>query len=261
MGKANRNNRLVYLRTVISDDRFRDILLFSYVSWKTKNYVEATIRGIDLAVASLDPSDAPVFVYVDGLVKTQYKEYKNRLRQLGCPIEKVRGGKDENEPLIRLADAVAGATRDLLEKYADSELKEPFSLAVKRGILVGWKNSVFPEASGPAPYGVYINRAGHDDPTLFRKLENVPAFGHSQKTTLVRGGHPSLLTGQWAVWHTQQFLAAILLLILCSCFKPRVTWQKTTLVRRWATYPTDRWALSIRNSFRLLFTSSVYYIV
>lgn len=154
-GKANRNNRLVYLRTVISDDRFRDILLFSYVSRKTKNYVEATIRGIDLAVASLDPFDAPVFVYVDGLVKTQYKEYKNRLRQLGCPIEKVRGRKDENEPLIRLADAVAGATRDLLEKYADSELKEPFSLAVKRGILVGWKNSVFPEPPGPRPT-VYI---------------------------------------------------------------------------------------------------------
>ena len=153
-GKANRNNRLVYLRTVISDDRFRDILLFSYLSRNTKNYVETTIRGIDLAVASLDPSDAPVYVYVDGLVKTQYKEYKNRLRQLGCPIEKVRGGKDENEPLIRLADAVAGATRNLLE-YDDSELKELFSLAVKRGILVGWKSSVFPEPPGARPT-VYI---------------------------------------------------------------------------------------------------------
>lgn len=145
-GKANKNNRLVYLRTVISDDRFRDILLFSYAFRDTKSYVGATIRGIDLAVASFHPTDSPVYVYVDGLVKTEYKEYQVRLRKLGCHIEKVRGVKDENEPLIRLADAVAGATRDLLEDR-DSELKELFSLAVKRGILVGWTNPT----SGPRP--------------------------------------------------------------------------------------------------------------
>ncbi|MYA55836.1 hypothetical protein F4X88_06045 [Candidatus Poribacteria bacterium] len=62
----------------------------------------------------------------------------------------MRGGKDENEPLIRLADAVAGATRDLLE-YEDSELKELFSLAIKREILVGWRNPIFPELPGPRP--------------------------------------------------------------------------------------------------------------
>ena len=149
-GKANKNNRLAYLRAVISDERFREILLFSYVFRDTKNYVGATIRGIDLAVASFHPSDSPVFVYVDGLVKTEYKEYQVRLRKLGCHIEKVRGAKDENEPLIRLADAVAGATRDLIEDR-DNELKELFSLAVKRGILVGWISSI----SGPRPTTVY----------------------------------------------------------------------------------------------------------
>ncbi len=145
-GKANKDNRLIYLRTIVSNDRFRDILLFSYVFQETKDYVGATIRAIDLAVASLHPSTSPVHVYIDGLVKTQYKVYKNRLRKLGCRVEKVRGRKDESEPLIRLADAVAGATRDLLE-YGDNELKELFSLAVKRDILVGWINPV----SGPHP--------------------------------------------------------------------------------------------------------------
>ena len=149
-GKANKNNRLIYLRTVFSDDRFRDILLFSYVFRETKDYVGATIRGIDLAVANLHPSDSAVSVYVDGLVKTQYREYQVRLRKLGCHVEKVRGAKDENEPLIRLADAVAGATRDLIEDR-DNELKELFSLAVKRGILVGWISPI----SGPRP-AVYM---------------------------------------------------------------------------------------------------------
>ena len=149
-GKANKDNRLAYLRAVISDERFRNILLFSYVFRETKNYVGATIQGIDLAVASFHPFDSPVYVYVDGLVKTQYKEYQVRLRKLGCHIEKVRGAKDENEPLIRLADALAGATRDLLE-HRDNELQEIFSLAVKRDMLVGWRNSVFPESPEPRP--------------------------------------------------------------------------------------------------------------
>ena len=149
-GKANKNNRLIYLRTVVSDDRFRDILLFSYVFRQTKDYVGATIRGIDLAVANLHPSASTVSVYVDGLVKNQYREYQVRLRKLGCDVEKVRGAKDENEPLIRLADALAGATRDLLE-HRDNELPEIFSLAVKRDILVGWRSAVFPESPGPRP--------------------------------------------------------------------------------------------------------------
>ena len=149
-GKANKKNRLAYLRTVVSDPRFRDMLLFSYVFQEPVDYIAATIRSIDLAVANLHASNLAVSVYVDGLVRTQYKEYQVRLRRLGCQVEKVRGGKDENEPLIRLADAVAGATRDLLE-FQDTELKTIFSIAVKQGMLIGWRNSVYPEPPGPRP--------------------------------------------------------------------------------------------------------------
>lgn len=149
-GKANKKNRLVYLRTVVSDVRFSDILLFSYVFRKPKDYVRATVRSIDLAVANLHAFNSLVSVYIDGLVRTQYKEYQVRLRKLGCHVGKVRGRKDESEPLIRLADAVAGATRDLLE-YKNDELKEIFSSAIKQGVLVGWRNSIYPEPPGPRP--------------------------------------------------------------------------------------------------------------
>ena len=135
-GRAEKSKRLVYLQTVISDNRFSDFILFSYVFRKTRDYTGATIQSIDLAVASLYPSGVPVYVYVDALVSAHWSRYKTRLRKLGCHVKKVRGiKKDENEPLIRLADAVAGATRDLLE-YEDIELKKLFSLAMERGILV-----------------------------------------------------------------------------------------------------------------------------
>lgn len=149
-GKANKDNRLLYLRTVISDARFHDILLFSYVFRKPKDYIKATIQSIDLAVSNLHVSNLPVSVYIDGLIRTQYKEYQVQLRKLGCQVEKVRGRKDESEPLIRLADAVAGATRDLLE-YKNNKLKEIFARAIKQGVLVGWRNSISPETPGPRP--------------------------------------------------------------------------------------------------------------
>ena len=150
-GRANKNKRLVYLHSVISDDRFKDFILFSYVFRKTKDYIGATIQGIDLAVASLYPSDDPVYVYVDALVGSHCNMYKTRLRKLGCYVRKVRGiAKDENEPLIRLADAVAGATRDLLE-YKNYELTEIFSKAIKQGVLVGWQNSIYSVPPGPRP--------------------------------------------------------------------------------------------------------------
>ncbi len=142
-GKADKNKRLIYLRTVILDKRFRDIILFSYVFRGTKNYDTATIQGIDLAVANLYPSELPVYVYVDALTKTNCNKYKTKLRKLGGYVKKVRGiRKDENEPLIRLADAVAGATRDLIE-HENVELKKLFSLAVQRGNLVT-RDNLFP---------------------------------------------------------------------------------------------------------------------
>lgn len=134
-GKAALTKRLVYLRTVITDPLFRDIMLFSYVSRETTNYDNATIQSIAHAMDCLQPTDAQAYVYVDGLSKTKCHEYKTRLRRFGCSVKKVSGLNDENEPLIRLADALAGASRDWLE-YEDVELRKLFERAVQRGILV-----------------------------------------------------------------------------------------------------------------------------
>ena len=134
-GKADRTKRLVYLRTVIAEPTLRDVMLFSYVFRETTNYDNATIQSIAHLMDFLQPTDAQAYVYVDGLPKTKCHEYKTCLRKFGCSVKKVSGLNDENEPLIRLADALAGASRDWLE-YEDVELRKLFELAVQRGILV-----------------------------------------------------------------------------------------------------------------------------
>lgn len=134
-GKADISKRLVYLRTLISSPRFRDVMLFSYVFRETTNYDNATIQSIAHTIDRLQPTDAQGYVNVDGLPKTKCHEYKTRLRKFGCSVKKVSGLNDENEPLIRLADALAGASRDCLE-YEDVELRKLFELAEQRGILI-----------------------------------------------------------------------------------------------------------------------------
>ena len=95
-----------------------------------------SIETIAEAIRVLRPSGSRVYIYVDGLAKTKRGYYKTGLRKLNCSVRKVNGiQKDENEPLIRFADAVAGALRDLLE-YEGGGLREILDSALQQGTLV-----------------------------------------------------------------------------------------------------------------------------
>ena len=135
-GHAQRQKRLVYLRAIISEAPAFGVTLFYSVFRQTTDYDGATIEGIARVIQRLKHLSLHVYVHVDGLAKVKQGNYKTRLRRLGCPVRKVsRIAKDENEPLIRLADALAGASAELL-KYQESELNELFSQAERSGILI-----------------------------------------------------------------------------------------------------------------------------
>ena len=135
-GHAQKEKRLIYLRAIISEAPSFGVTLFFTVFRRTTDYDGATIEGIARVIQRLKPLNLHVYVYVDGLAKVKQGNYKTRLRRLGCPVRKVsRIAKDENEPLVRLADALAGASAELL-KYQDKELNEIFSQAARSGILI-----------------------------------------------------------------------------------------------------------------------------
>ena len=58
-----------------------------------------------------------------------------RLRRLGVSVQKVRGGKDENNALIRLAHDIAAFVRDIQEGEG-GKLKTLFDKAKQNGFLV-----------------------------------------------------------------------------------------------------------------------------
>ena len=133
---AKRSRCLDYLRAVIQEATSLNVTLFYSVFRKRTDYDTATIDGIAKAIRRLSLSNSHVYVYVDGLAKAKRSTYKTGLRQLGFPVKKViRVAKDENEPLIRLADALAGAAAELL-KYQAPDLETLFSEAKQRGTLV-----------------------------------------------------------------------------------------------------------------------------
>lgn len=134
-GTAKKDSRIIYLRAVISDASSFGVTLFYAVFRETLAYDRATVESIARAIHSLSSPGSRFSVQVDGLAKTKCNTYKTDLRKRGVSVEKVRGVKDENEPLIRLADALAGAARDMLESE-DSELRKLFALATRTGIFV-----------------------------------------------------------------------------------------------------------------------------
>ena len=141
---AQKMRRLDYLRSIMLDNSIHKFILFYRVFRRITDYDSATIDGIASAIRKLRPLGSHVYVHVDGLPKSKRHVYKTRLRQLSCPVKKVTTVKDENEPIIRLADALAGASA-ALEKYQNEELRPIFSQAEESGLLISFLNRKPPQ--------------------------------------------------------------------------------------------------------------------
>lgn len=134
-GKAEHNRRMDYMRRIFSSKVFKGKLRYA-VYKEQVNYDMATIMGIAKAVHFKEPKEYTTLVYVDGLSKTKRQEYGSELRKLGVPTRKVQGvTKDENNALTRLADAVAGFVRDVLDQNGEG-MKGLFREAIKEESLV-----------------------------------------------------------------------------------------------------------------------------
>ena len=72
-------------------------------------------------------------MFVDGLSRSELRRFAKGLRALHIKVRKVRGVRDESDPLIRLADAVAGFIRDALEQKAYAQ--RLYQEALKRGVI------------------------------------------------------------------------------------------------------------------------------
>ncbi len=134
--KSSHERRIGFVRSVLEDKTFKGTIFYSQYK-PTVNYDEATIQTIAKAIkAARRSKDEKARIYVDGLSKSKVTEYSNEIRLAGVGIRKVRGiQKETSNPLIRLADAIAGFLLDAL-KQDNEEMSNLLDEANARKTLI-----------------------------------------------------------------------------------------------------------------------------
>ena len=131
--RARFEYRVAYIEAVIAQPLFRGLIFFSrYIN--SQAYFELTVETTAKAIHHKNREAAAATVIVDGLSGRDVDRFKTRLRGSGVNVRKVRGARDESEPIVRLADAVAGFVRDFLQgqPYAP----KLYEKAIREGIFV-----------------------------------------------------------------------------------------------------------------------------
>lgn len=126
--------RLAYIDAVLREPAFQGKLYFA-VYYDTLDYADSTI---DLTVKALKAySQGQSFkasISVDGLLKTERDVFAVGVRRRDVLTKRVRGMDDQRDALIRLADAVCGFLRDVLDKQP--ECTRLMRKALQEGYLV-----------------------------------------------------------------------------------------------------------------------------
>ncbi len=130
--KSSFERKLDYIRAIISSSLFKGKIFFSQYL-QTKAYVELTVHTTAKAILRRSKGDYKVTVFVDGLSKSEIGQFVKGLRRLSIKVRKVRGLREEGDPLIRLADAMAGFIRDFIEGRAYAQ--EIFQKAIEKEVI------------------------------------------------------------------------------------------------------------------------------
>lgn len=130
--KTKHSRRLAYILQVLERPIFEGKLNFA-VYRDVQDYPSATVQTIARALSATGETDYKATILIDGLPRSLERMVGLQLRRLGIRAKKVRGLKDENDALIRLADAVCGLVRGATE--GQPAMRALFERGIQRGVL------------------------------------------------------------------------------------------------------------------------------
>jgi len=134
--KAKDKARVAYIKAVLSEEKLKGSLHYG-AHRNAKDYLPKTVLTTAKAVLSYPAAaeEYQVTVLVDGLPKAHVRWFGKELRHLGVRTRKVsRVRKEENDALMRLADAIAGFTRAAISGRTD--LAQLLKKAKENGTVV-----------------------------------------------------------------------------------------------------------------------------
>lgn len=131
--KANYRKRVAYMQRIIASPILHGKLNVA-IHHASRDYFELTIETIAKTFKQIDDKNYKATVLIDGLPRAHELQARQQLGRLGIHAKKVRGvKKDENDALIRLADALCGFARGAIEEQP--EMRELFDRAIRLGML------------------------------------------------------------------------------------------------------------------------------
>jgi len=112
-----------YLLELLKIKELRSTVYYSSY-YGIKEYYPLISLTIAKSIIFQKLDDYEATIVIDGLKNTETEGVRRELKKLGVHYRKIRGMKDEQEILLRLADSMAGFLRDAIEgqKYAQKYL-------------------------------------------------------------------------------------------------------------------------------------------
>lgn len=133
--KTSRARRVSYIQELL-EQKANFGRLYYRVCEGIEDYLTATVDVIARVLEINASHDSDTTILIDGLSRSLERAVGLNLRRLGIHVKKVRGLDEENDALMRLADAVCGLVRAGLE--GDPALGELWL----RGLQVGFLHDV-----------------------------------------------------------------------------------------------------------------------
>ena len=131
--KTDKYVKQAFLKTLLAHTPSLKNHIYIQHFFNIKAFTEATTEAISRSIIVSGNQHFPAIVYIDGLPKKLTPTVAVLLRRRGIATEKVKGLKDEQSPLIRLSDAIAGFVRDYLE--GEDYTKPYFHALVQAGVV------------------------------------------------------------------------------------------------------------------------------
>lgn len=82
----------------------------------TKEYIPLISLTVAKSILSKEEDNYTATIIIDGLKGKEMDEVRKELKKLKINYRKIRGMKDEQDAILRLADSIAGFLRDYVEE-------------------------------------------------------------------------------------------------------------------------------------------------
>ena len=113
--KSKHQQRIKYLNGIVKIKELKSSLYYSIYK-NTILFTDSIALTTAKVISVQNLQDYQAQIVIDGLRKNLQRQFSATVRKLGIKTTKVKGARDESDPIIRLADTIAGLLRDYYEK-------------------------------------------------------------------------------------------------------------------------------------------------